>query len=71
MNATLNADEISALMSAIQEGRVASEPAGSRTNATPYDLTSQDRIIRGQLPTLDAINDRVGSLLLTTAYVSI
>jgi flagellar motor switch protein FliM len=28
----------------------------------PYDLTSQDRIIRGQLPTLDAINERVASM---------
>jgi flagellar motor switch protein FliM len=28
----------------------------------PYDLTSQDRIIRGQMPTLDSINDRIASI---------
>jgi len=27
----------------------------------PYDLTSQDRIIRGQMPTLDSINERIAS----------
>lgn len=28
----------------------------------PYDLTSQDRIIRGQMPTLDSINDRIAGI---------
>ncbi len=65
--ATLNPDEIQALMSAIQTGQVAPEAAGGagapRGPVTPYDLTSQDRVIRGQLPTLDAINEQVASLL--------
>jgi flagellar motor switch protein FliM len=59
----LDAGELDALMQAIQEGRVA--PAGAdRANVPviPYDLTSQDRIIRGQMPTLDSINDRIASL---------
>lgn len=58
---TLNPDEINALMSAIQEGRVASETPKGRGAAVPYDLTSQDRVIRGQMPTLDAINEQVAS----------
>lgn len=65
MAPTLNADEVGALMSAIQDGKVASQKTAPRSNVATYDLTSQDRIIRGQLPTLDAINDRVGSLFAT------
>ncbi|MFT3708914.1 MAG: FliM/FliN family flagellar motor switch protein [Archangium sp.] len=57
----LNQDEISALMSAVQDGRVTPEPPKGRGQATAYDLTSQDRVIRGQMPTLDAINEQIGS----------
>jgi flagellar motor switch protein FliM len=58
----LEASEVDALMEAIGEDRLpraGRDPAG---DVVPYDLTSQDRIIRGQMPTLDAINDRVASL---------
>jgi flagellar motor switch protein FliM len=62
--ATLTPDEIKALMSAIQDGRVSREPsAPEHHEVVPYDLTSQDRIIRGQMPTLDAINEQVASML--------
>ncbi|MDP2271456.1 MAG: FliM/FliN family flagellar motor switch protein [Archangium sp.] len=57
----LNPDEINALMSAIQDGRVAPQPSKGRGAAVPYDLTSQDRVIRGQMPTLDAINEQIAS----------
>ncbi|MBX7098351.1 MAG: FliM/FliN family flagellar motor switch protein [Myxococcaceae bacterium] len=62
--ATLNTDEVNALMDAIKEGRV-NEPAApqARGNVTPYDLTSRDRIIRGQMPTLDAINEQIASMV--------
>ncbi len=64
MPATLTPDEIKALMSAIQDGKVSTEAqAGERAQVVPYDLTSQDRIIRGQMPTLDAINEQVASML--------
>jgi flagellar motor switch protein FliM len=51
-------------MQAIQEGQVPPEGAASEGKGpvVPYDLTSQDRIIRGQMPTLDSINDRIASL---------
>lgn len=59
----LNPDEINALMSAIQDGRVNPEPTKKgAAAAVPYDLTSQDRVIRGQMPTLDAINEQVASV---------
>jgi flagellar motor switch protein FliM len=57
----LNPDEINALMSAIQDGHVAPEAPKGRGAAVPYDLTSQDRVIRGQMPTLDAINEQIAS----------
>lgn len=64
MPATLSPEEIKALMSAIQDGRVSTEPSRApRAEVVPYDLTSQDRIIRGQMPTLDAINEQVASML--------
>lgn len=61
--ALLNTDEINALMTAIQDGRVAPE-AGARTrgSATNYDLTSQDRVIHRQMPTLDAINEQIATI---------
>ncbi len=64
MPATLSPDEVKALMSAIQDGKVTAE--GGRGHAGPvanYDLTSQDRIIRGQMPTLDAINEQIAQQL--------
>ncbi|MEO5767375.1 MAG: FliM/FliN family flagellar motor switch protein [Polyangia bacterium] len=62
MSSPLDQSEVDALMAAIQDGRVAGD-AGKDADApvVPYDLTSQDRIIRGQMPTLDSINERVAS----------
>lgn len=57
--AMLNPEEINALMAAIQDGRVTPEAPKNRGTAVPYDLTSQDRVIRGQMPTLDAINEQI------------
>jgi flagellar motor switch protein FliM len=63
VSSPLDASEVEALMQAIQDGRVAPGMGGdARGPIVAYDLTSQDRIIRGQMPTLDAINDRIASL---------
>jgi flagellar motor switch protein FliM len=63
MASPLDSNEVDALMQAIQEGRVSSgEDGGVDGTVVPYELTSQDRIIRGQMPTLDSINDRIASL---------
>lgn len=63
MPAPLNPEEVSALMSAIEEGRVEPSPLPeSHGHVVSYDLTSQDRIIRGQMPTLDSIYERAASL---------
>jgi flagellar motor switch protein FliM len=59
---TLTSDEVRALMNAVQEGRVPAAAPDTRSAAVAYDLLSQDRIIRGQMPTLDAINEQVASM---------
>ena len=68
MPSTLNPSEVDALMEAIQTGDVPVAEGGTpppqqkqNVEAVEYDLTSQDRIIRGQLPTLDSMNDSVAS----------
>ncbi|WP_373049427.1 flagellar motor switch protein FliM [Vulgatibacter sp.] len=61
--AVLEAEELDALMSAISDGRVAPQPpVPQQARVSPWDLTSRDRIIRGQMPTLDSIDERVASL---------
>ena len=62
VSSPLEASEVDALMEAIGQGRLPDAGRDPGGNVVPYDLTSQDRIIRGQMPTLDAINDRVASL---------
>lgn len=63
MSSPLDQSEVEALMQAIQEGRLAADAGASGgVPVIAYDLTSQDRIIRGQLPTLDSIDDRTASL---------
>jgi flagellar motor switch protein FliM len=62
MSSPLDQSEVDALMAAIADGRVDSD-AGKDPDApvVPFDLTSQDRIIRGQMPTLDAINEKIAA----------
>ncbi len=63
MPSTLSPEEVKALMSAIQDGKIATDGSGNRGPVANYDLTSQDRIIRGQMPTLDAINEQIAQQL--------
>ena len=64
MPETLHPEEINALLSALKEGRIqTAASAPGKQSVTNYDLTSQDRIIRGQMPTLDAINEQIASML--------
>jgi flagellar motor switch protein FliM len=63
MSSPLDQSEVDALMQAIQEGRVSSgDGKGEEAPVLGYDLTSQERIIRGQMPTLDSIDDRIASM---------
>ena len=59
----LSQNEIDALLSAVNEGELELddgivEAEEELAPVVKYDLLSQDRIIRGRMPTLDIINDR-------------
>ena len=54
----LSQDEIDALLHGVDDGLVQAETAAEPGSVKSYDLTSQDRIVRGRMPTLEMINER-------------
>jgi len=54
----LSQDEIDALLHGVDDGLVQTESASEPGSIKSYDLTSQDRIVRGRMPTLEMINER-------------
>lgn len=56
----LSQDEIDALLGGVEQGEVetASAPVFETDEFPVYDFTSQDRIVRGRMPTLEMINER-------------
>lgn len=55
----LSQDEIDALLDGVDSGEVNTEEAGPEPDQVQsFDFTSQDRIVRGRLPTLEMINER-------------
>ena len=56
----LTQDEVDALLKGMGGGEVETETddVSDDSGITSYDLTNQDRIIRGRMPTLEIINDR-------------
>ncbi|MBI3535565.1 MAG: flagellar motor switch protein FliM [Deltaproteobacteria bacterium] len=73
MNQVLTQSEVDALLNAVTDGNldVGAQGAGPaegspwgtltavpESEITPYDLTNQDRVIRGRMPTLDIIYER-------------
>ncbi|MDQ3206448.1 MAG: flagellar motor switch protein FliM [Pseudomonadota bacterium] len=54
----LSQDEIDALLHGVDSGVVETEPEAAPGEARSYDFASQDRIVRGRLPTLEMINER-------------
>jgi flagellar motor switch protein FliM len=56
----LTQEEIDALLHGVDDGDIDTESdLEFRSGAVrPYDFTSQDRIVRGRMPTLEMINDR-------------
>lgn len=76
MEQMLSQTEIDALLSAVNDGQIEDEAEGGRVDldgaaevaldVVKYDLLSQDRIIRGRMPTLDIINDRFARQLRVT-----
>ena len=56
----LSQDEIDALLHGMESGDVETEGEPEVASGEPqsYDFTSQDRIVRGRMPTLEMINER-------------
>ncbi|WP_223517073.1 flagellar motor switch protein FliM [Pseudomonas sp. GL-B-19] len=54
----LSQDEIDALLHGVDDGLVQTDDAAEPGSVKSYDLTSQDRIVRGRMPTLEMINER-------------
>lgn len=82
MQDLLSQDEIDALLHGVDDGDIdtsSSSSGGDVSSAKTYDLTSQDRIVRGRMPTLELINERFArytrismfNLLRRTADVSV
>jgi flagellar motor switch protein FliM len=56
----LSQDEIDALLHGVDDGDVETDPIdeAARRAARPYDFNSQERIVRGRMPTLEMVNER-------------
>ena len=66
----LSQDEIDALLSGVENGDVETEeevPANSG-EANSFDFSSQDRIVRGRMPTLEMINERFARNIRTSLF---
>lgn len=79
MQDLLSQDEIDALLHGVDDGDVDTDGDVDDSGVHSYDLTSQDRIVRGRMPTLEMINERFArytrismfNLLRRTADVSV
>ncbi len=79
MQDLLSQDEIDALLHGVDDGDIDTDGDVDDTGIKSYDLTSQDRIVRGRMPTLEMINERFArytrismfNLLRRTADVSV
>lgn len=58
MQDVLSQDEIDALLHGVDGGDVDTQAEESDGSARGYDFNSQERIVRGRLPTLEMINER-------------
>ncbi len=65
MSQFLSQEEVDALLRGITEGAVVTEQSVGEDDGKirPYDLTNQERIIRGRMPTLEIINQKFARLL--------
>ncbi len=58
MQDLLSQDEIDALLHGVDDGDIDTDADLDPGAVRAYDLTSQDRIVRGRMPTLEMINER-------------
>lgn len=58
MQDLLSQDEIDALLHGVDDGDIDTDDEVDESGIRSYDLASQDRIVRGRMPTLEMINER-------------
>ena len=61
MGSVLAQDEVDALLAGVASDEIdieEDEDEYDPSEVVPFDLTAQDRIIRGRMPTLEIIHDR-------------
>ncbi|MEM6997159.1 MAG: flagellar motor switch protein FliM, partial [Myxococcota bacterium] len=64
MENVLSQNEVNALLDAVRTGSVPTEDGQApAVEIRDYDLTSNGRIVRGRMPTLDMINQRLARLM--------
>jgi len=64
----LSQDEIDALLHGVDSGDVDTEDDAGDGTLSRYDFGSQDRIVRGRLPTLEMINERFARHFRTSLF---
>ncbi|MFC1602404.1 flagellar motor switch protein FliM [Pseudomonadota bacterium] len=64
----LSQDEIDALLHGVDSGDVETESDTNADGTSNYDFGSQDRIVRGRLPTLEMINERFARHFRTSLF---
>lgn len=64
----LSQEEIDALLHGVDDGDVSTDAEQSQDGVLAYDLSSQERIVRGRLPTLEMINERFARLLRASVF---
>jgi flagellar motor switch protein FliM len=65
MSDILEQDDIDALLAGVNGGTIAAAPAATEypSESRQYDFSTQTRIVRGRMPTLEMINDRLARSL--------
>ena len=60
----LSQDEVDALLRGVNGDEETQEASSEAEGVRPYNLATQERIVRGRMPTLEIINERLARLLL-------
>lgn len=71
MNEHLSQDEIDTLLNSVDNGDIDTAPVHGEIDPADvevYDFSSQDRIIRGRMPTLDMVNERFIRLIRNSMF---
>ena len=60
---SLSSEEVDVLLKGMARSRGVAQQDSSENNCRPYNLATQERIVRGRMPTLEIINERFARLL--------